>query len=156
MITTCIVAELYSCEEGIAAAQIGDAKALGDNNNALVIFECGDGKGGDEVGGMHDTRDSEEDDKISNEDEEHPSLFFDNHLIERRKEKDLEIFIGRLDKGAVEDDLIKVFGKFGEIRSVRLARNPTTNRNRGYAFIKYATVEQAKDALSALKDGIQV
>ncbi|KAF7148682.1 hypothetical protein RHSIM_Rhsim03G0171000 [Rhododendron simsii] len=148
--------ELYSSNKGIAAAQIGDAKALGDNNSALVIYECGDGKGGDEVDGMHDTRDSEEDDMVGHEDEEHTSVFFDNHFIERRKEKNLQIFIGRLDKGAVEDDLIKVFGKFGEIRSVRLTRNPTTNLSRGYAFIKYATVEQAKDALSAFKDGIQV
>ncbi|XP_058205222.1 uncharacterized protein LOC131319115 isoform X4 [Rhododendron vialii] len=150
------IPELYSSNKRIAAAQIGDAKAIGDKNSALVIYECGDGKAGDEVGGMHDTRDSEEDDMVGNEDEEHTSVFFDNHFIERRKEKNLQIFIGRLDKGAVEDDLIKVFGKFGEIRSVRLARNPTTNRSKGYAFIKYATVEQAKDALSAFKDGIQV
>ncbi|KAI8564644.1 hypothetical protein RHMOL_Rhmol03G0197000 [Rhododendron molle] len=156
IIPVVIVAELNSSNKGIAAAQIGDAKALGDNNSALVIYECGDGKGGDEVGGMHDTRDSEEDDMVGNEDEERTSVFFDNHFFERRKEKNLQIFIGRLDKGAVEDDLINVFGKFGEIRSVRLARNPTTNRSRGYAFIKYATVEQAKDALSAFKDGIQV
>lgn len=108
------------------------------------------------MGGVHDTRDSEEDDMVGHEDEEHTSVFFDNHFIERRKEKNSQIFIGRLDKGAVEDDLIKVFGKFGEIRSVRLTRNPTTNLSRGYAFIKYATVEQAKDALSAFKDGIQV
>lgn len=150
------VAEQNSCNEGISAPQIGDAKALGDNDNVLVICEGGDGKGGDQVGAIDGIGDSGEDDKVDNENGENPSIFINNHFIERRKEKDLEIFVGRLDKGAVEDDLIKVFGKFGEIRSVKLVRNPTTNQSRGYAFIQYATVEQAKNALSALKDGIQV
>ena len=68
----------------------------------------------------------------------------------------MEVFIESLDRGAVEDDLIKVFGEFGEIRSARVVRNSTSNKSRGFAFLQHASVEQAKNALSHLKDGIQV
>ncbi|KAF5959880.1 hypothetical protein HYC85_001089 [Camellia sinensis] len=146
--------EQNSSEEGTAAAQIDDAEAFVDNDNFPVLNERSDGQEGGEVGGKdeEDIGDNEED----NEDEEQPAEFINNHITDRKKKKDFEIFIGRLDKGAVEDDLIEVFGKFGEIKAARIVRNPTTNKSRGFAFIQYVTVEQAKNALSALNEGIQV
>ncbi|GMP24177.1 hypothetical protein CsSME_00001538 [Camellia sinensis var. sinensis] len=149
-----VVAEQNSSEEGTAAAQIDDAEAFVDNDNFPVLNERSDGQEGGEVGGKdeEDIGDNEED----NEDEEQPAEFINNHITDRKKKKDFEIFIGRLDKGAVEDDLIEVFGKFGEIKAARIVRNPTTNKSRGFAFIQYVTVEQAKNALSALNEGIQV
>ncbi|XP_028100854.1 polyadenylate-binding protein 1-A-like isoform X1 [Camellia sinensis] len=149
-----VVAEQNSSEEGTAAAQIDDAEAFVDNDNFPVLNERSDGQEGGEVGGKdeEDIGDNEED----NEDEEQPAEFINNHITDRKKKKDFEIFIGRLDKGAVEDDLIEVFGKFGEIKAARIVRHPTTNKSRGFAFIQYVTVEQAKNALSALNEGIQV
>ncbi|CAL5404897.1 unnamed protein product [Camellia sinensis] len=141
------VPEQHSSEEEIAAAQINDAEALEDNSNVLVLNEGRDGEGEGEGDGKN---------KEDNEIDEHPAEFIHNHITDRKKEKDLEIFIGRLDKEAVEDDLIKVFGKFGEIREAKIVRKSTTNKSKGFAFIRYATVEQAKNALSASKDGIEV
>ncbi|XP_057482001.1 uncharacterized protein LOC130768908 isoform X2 [Actinidia eriantha] len=160
-----VVPEQNSCEEGTAAAQIDDAEALRDDGNVLAINEENDEEAGDDGGGQKkevvgdgegDNKADNEDDEVDNEDEEHPSEFINNHMAYRNKEKDLEVFIGSLDRGAVEDDLIKVFGEFGEIRSAKVVRNRTTNKSRGFAFLQYAAVEQAKNALSHVKDGIQV
>ncbi|THG20570.1 hypothetical protein TEA_004078 [Camellia sinensis var. sinensis] len=145
-------------EEGTAAAQIDDAEAFVDNDSFPVLNQGSDGQEGGEVGGKdeEDIGDSEEDNVVDNEHEEHPAEFINNHINDRKKKKDFEIFIGRPDKGAIEDDLIEVFRKFGEIKAARIVRNPTTNKSRGFAFIQYVTVEQAKNALSALNEGIQV
>jgi len=77
-------------------------------------------------------------------------------LTKRKKQKEFEIFIGGLDKGAVEEDLIKVFGLFGEIQSVRIVKHPLTQKSKGFAFISYASTEHAKKALAELKDGTEV
>lgn len=73
-------------------------------------------------------------------------------MKERRKQKEFEVFVGGLDKDANEDDLKKVFGEVGEIIEVRLAKNPHTQKNKGFAFIRFATVEQAKKAVAELKN----
>lgn len=77
-------------------------------------------------------------------------------LSEKEKQKDFEIFIGGLDKGAVDEDLIKVFGVFGEIDSVRIVKHPATQKCKGFAFVRYANIEHAKKALAELKDGAEV
>nr|CAD1844350.1 unnamed protein product [Ananas comosus var. bracteatus] len=73
-----------------------------------------------------------------------------------RKKKEVDIFIGGLAKDAVEDDILKVFGAFGEIQSVRIVKSQTTQKSKGFAFIRYATAEAAKKALTELKDGTEV
>ncbi|KAG2326122.1 hypothetical protein Bca52824_008850 [Brassica carinata] len=72
-------------------------------------------------------------------------------LQDRRKRKEFEIFVGSLDKGANEEDLKKVFGHVGEVAEVRIVKNPQTNKSKGYAFLRFATVEQAKRAVKELK-----
>ncbi|MBA0789993.1 hypothetical protein Gohar_014668, partial [Gossypium harknessii] len=74
----------------------------------------------------------------------------------QKKEKQLEIHVGGLHKEIVEQDLFEIFGKFGEVQSARIVRHRTTKKSKGFAFIQYATTEQAKKALSDLKDGIEV
>lgn len=73
---------------------------------------------------------------------------------ERRKRKEFEIFVGGLDKDANEDDLRKVFSQVGEVTEVRLMMNPLTKKNKGFAFLRFATVEQAKSAVSELKSPV--
>ncbi|KAL5982890.1 hypothetical protein ACLOJK_016969 [Asimina triloba] len=65
---------------------------------------------------------------------------------ERRKQKEYEVFVGGLDRDAVEEDLEKVFKKYGEIVEVRLVRRPHSNQNKGFAFVRFLSVEQAKKA----------
>ncbi|KAL2547847.1 RNA-binding (RRM/RBD/RNP motif) family protein [Forsythia ovata] len=71
---------------------------------------------------------------------------------EKLKRKEFEIFVGGLDKDATEDDLRKVFSEVGNVTDVRLMMNPQTKKNKGFAFLCFATVEQAKRAFTELKN----
>jgi RNA recognition motif-containing protein len=73
---------------------------------------------------------------------------------ERKIKKEYEIFVGGLDRDATEEDLRKVFEKIGEVVEVRLHKNLSTNRNKGYAFVKFASKEHVKRALSEMKNPV--
>lgn len=88
---------------------------------------------------------------VDGEDDEHHELF-----KERRKRKEFEVFVGGLDKDATEDDLRKVFTAVGEVTEVRLMMNPQTKKNKGFAFLGFATVEQAKRAVTELKNPVVI
>ncbi|KZV45087.1 RNA recognition motif protein 1 [Dorcoceras hygrometricum] len=83
------------------------------------------------------------------EEEEHHEL-----VKERRKRKEFEIFVGGLDKDATEKDLREVFSEVGDVTEVRLLMNPQTKKNKGFAFLRFATVEQAKRACAQLKNPV--
>ncbi|RZC69265.1 hypothetical protein C5167_032340 [Papaver somniferum] len=83
------------------------------------------------------------------EDEEHHEV-----ARERRKRKEFEIFVGGLDKDATDEDLKKVFNAVGEVIEVRLMMNPQTKKNKGFAFLRFATVEQAKRAVTEMKSPV--
>ncbi|KAE8721678.1 F5O11.10, putative isoform 1 [Hibiscus syriacus] len=85
-----------------------------------------------------------------------PQVLNHDCLTKQRKEKTLEIHVGGLHKMTVEQDLFEIFGKFGEVQSARIVRHQTTQKSKGFAFIQYATAEQAKKVLSDLKNGIEV
>ncbi|XVE58685.1 hypothetical protein DITRI_Ditri04bG0188700 [Diplodiscus trichospermus] len=86
---------------------------------------------------------------------ESPKVLNHDSLTKQQKEKQLEIHVGGLHKATVEQDLFEVFGKFGEVKIATIVRHSTTKKS-GFAFIQYATVEQAKKVLSDFKDGIEV
>ena len=69
-------------------------------------------------------------------------------LSESQKRRKTEIFVGGLDKYAKEDDLKKVFGTVGEILEIRMMMDGKTGKNKGYAFLRYATSAQAKQAVA--------
>ncbi|XP_011043227.1 PREDICTED: nucleolin-like [Populus euphratica] len=73
---------------------------------------------------------------------------------ERKIKKEYEIFVGGLDRDATEEDLRKVFETIGEVVEVRLHKNLSTNRNKGYAFVKFASKEHVKRALSEMKNPV--
>lgn len=77
-----------------------------------------------------------------------------NMAKERKIKKEREIFVGGLDRDAVEEDVRKVFEKIGEIIEIRLHRNSSTNKNKGYAFVEYAKKEHAKRALLEMKNPV--
>lgn len=100
----------------------------------------------------------EEDDEHAGEHAEHAEMVDaedeDEHhevVKERRKRKEFEVFVGGLDKDATEDDLRKAFSRVGHVTEVRLMMNPQTKKNKGFAFLRFATVEQAKRAVTELK-----
>uniref|UniRef100_A0A803NB38 RRM domain-containing protein n=1 Tax=Chenopodium quinoa TaxID=63459 RepID=A0A803NB38_CHEQI len=73
---------------------------------------------------------------------------------ERKVKKELEIFVGGLDREVIEDDVKKTFEKVGEVVEVRLLKDTLTNKNRGFAFVRFATKDQAKRALSEMKNPV--
>ncbi|XP_019082397.1 PREDICTED: polyadenylate-binding protein 3 isoform X2 [Camelina sativa] len=114
-------------------------------------FEDEIGDGPEELESEHDDEHADEDvkhggDTVDVEKEEHHDVLHD-----RRKRKEFEIFVGNLDRGATEDDLKKVFGHVGEVTDIRILKNPQTKKSKGSAFLRFATVEQAKRAVKELK-----
>ncbi|XP_042752819.1 uncharacterized protein LOC111904032 isoform X2 [Lactuca sativa] len=111
------------------------------NNAAASVVEDGE------------SDDDSEGDDADNEGEEDPSQ---DPVPDNKKDKDIEIYVGRLDKNTVEEDLVNVFQQFGELKSTRIVRNSTTKKSKGFAFIRFASPDQAKRALLELKDGVEV
>ncbi|KAH6797497.1 hypothetical protein C2S52_022051 [Perilla frutescens var. hirtella] len=68
--------------------------------------------------------------------------------LERKKKRKTEIFIGGLDKYTKEEDIRAVFEDIGLVLEVRLVTNPKSGKNRGYAFVRFATAADAKNALA--------
>ncbi|KAE9611198.1 putative RNA recognition motif domain-containing protein [Lupinus albus] len=115
--------------------------------------------GEEEVEYVHDVLEGEEDDEHAGEEHEHAQMddVEEEHrevVKERRKRKEFEVFVGGLDKDATEDDLKKVFGVVGVVTEVRLMMNPQTKKNKGFAFLRFETVEQAKRAVAELKNPV--
>ncbi|KAH3663317.1 hypothetical protein OGAPHI_005307 [Ogataea philodendri] len=54
------------------------------------------------------------------------------------------VFVGRLDYKVNEIELRERFGQFGEIEQIRVVRDSSTGKSRGYAFILYKTENDAK------------
>lgn len=73
---------------------------------------------------------------------------------ERKLRKEHEIFVGGLDRDVIEEDLKRVFKYAGEVVDVRLHKDPSTNKNKGYAFVRFSTKEEANRALSEMKNPV--
>ncbi|XWS45793.1 hypothetical protein CRYUN_Cryun14cG0009900 [Craigia yunnanensis] len=103
---------------------------------------------------------SDDDDEHAGEEVEHAELadaaeHEQREVVqERRKRKEFEVFVGGLDKDATEDDIRKAFSQVGEVVEVRLMMNPQTKKNKGFAFLRFATVEQAKRAFTEFKNPV--
>ncbi|GME78974.1 unnamed protein product [Ambrosiozyma monospora] len=73
-------------------------------------------------------------------------------LIEWNPEKDPQItgdpyktvFIGRLDYNIDEIELNKKFSMFGEVEHVRVVRDKTSQKSKGYAFAVYKNKQEAQ------------
>ncbi|XP_024963625.1 RNA-binding protein 28-like isoform X1 [Cynara cardunculus var. scolymus] len=140
-------AEMFSTQESVQAVS---TKAPCENNTALIVEDDSKGNGDDE-----ESDDDSEGDDTDNEGDENPSISVQDPL-DNKKEKNIEIYVGKLNKDTVEEDLVNAFQQFGELESTRIVRNSTTNKSKGFAFIRFASVDQAKRALSELKDGVEV
>lgn len=136
--------------------QEGD-EGEGDEGEEEENEDLQDADEGEEDGDMVDEEmegDVDEGEEDAENAEEHDDIVEDDHhevVKERRKRKEFEVFVGGLDKDASEEDLRKVFSAVGEVTEVRLMMNPQTRKNKGFAFLRFATVEQAKRAVSELK-----
>ncbi|XP_016514493.2 uncharacterized protein LOC107831253 isoform X2 [Nicotiana tabacum] len=142
-------------EEGDEIEEEPEEGDVGEEEEGDVVEE----EEGDMAGDVHEEIEGDEEDDHAGkehvemvdaaEEEEHHEV-----VKERRKRKEFEIFVGGLDKDATDDDLRKVFSKVGEVIEVRLMMNSQTKKNKGFAFLRFATVEQAKRACTELKNPV--
>jgi RNA recognition motif-containing protein len=58
------------------------------------------------------------------------------------------LYVGNLPYSAGEAELQELFGKAGNVESVRVMRDPATGRARGFAFVEMASDEEAQKAAS--------
>jgi len=59
-----------------------------------------------------------------------------------------KLFVGNLAWGATEEDLQQYFGQFGSIQQIEVMRDRFTGRARGFAFVTFATPEEAQAAVN--------
>lgn len=134
----------------------------GDEHDDNVVEEDDGDMAEEELEDVHEELEGEEYEEHVVEEQEHEETVDaeedDHHELvkERRKRKEFEVFVGGLDKDATEDDLRKAFMAVGEVTEVRLMMNPQTKKNKGFAFLRFATVEQAKRAVTELKNPVVI
>jgi RNA-binding protein 39 len=58
-----------------------------------------------------------------------------------------KIFVGCLHQKVTENDLKKLFDKFGEIEEVKLHIDSTTGRSKGFGFIEYDLINTDSETL---------
>lgn len=132
----------YECQQMEEAI---DLDSLKETVEKFPSVEAGEGEVGVDVEGVGD---EEEGPKL--EDEEQIQI---SDMAKARKiKKEQEIFVGGLDRDAVEDDLRRAFEKVGEVVEVRLHKDYATNKNKGFAFVKFANKEQVARALEQMKN----
>ncbi|KAJ3452393.1 hypothetical protein M0812_04160 [Anaeramoeba flamelloides] len=71
-----------------------------------------------------------------------------NSQSPEKSEKETEIFIGNLLFETDENDLKRIFDRFGEITYAKIIRDHYTRRSRGYGFLKFL---QRDDAFRAIE-----
>jgi RNA recognition motif-containing protein len=59
----------------------------------------------------------------------------------------MEIYVGNLSPDIGKDDLIEIFAKFGEVKEVRLIKEKSHGKFKGYAFIEMPSDDQAQKAI---------
>ena len=64
----------------------------------------------------------------------------------------MTIYIGNLSYEAGEDDIKELFSKFGEVSSVKLIKDNTTGRSKGFGFVEMADASISKRAISELHE----
>ena len=57
------------------------------------------------------------------------------------------LFVGNLSYQTMENDLQEYFSKAGVVTSVNLMLDKVTGKSRGFAFIEFATAEEANKAV---------
>ena len=59
-----------------------------------------------------------------------------------------KLYVGNLPYNTGETELQELFGKAGNVESVRVMRDPATGRARGFAFVEMSTDDEAQKAAS--------
>jgi RNA recognition motif-containing protein len=62
----------------------------------------------------------------------------------------MNIFVGNLSYGSVEEAVRALFEPYGEVTSVKIITSPETGHSRGFAFVEMPDDREGKAAITAL------
>jgi len=62
----------------------------------------------------------------------------------------MNIYVGNISFRTTEDDLMDLFGEFGEVSSAKVITDRESGRSRGFAFVDMANDEEGQAAIDAL------
>jgi RNA recognition motif-containing protein len=60
-----------------------------------------------------------------------------------------QLYVGNLSYQVNGQHLKEFFSQYGTVQNVRLIKNPRTGRSKGFAFVTFASVKDAKKALNS-------
>ena len=63
-----------------------------------------------------------------------------------------KLYVGNIPYQTGEAELQALFGRVGQVDSVRVMRDQATGRARGFAFVEMATDDEAQQAITQLND----
>ena len=63
-----------------------------------------------------------------------------------------KLYVGNLPYETGETELQELFGQFGSVDSVRIMRDVSTGRARGFGFVEMTTDEEAQTAIAKLNE----
>ena len=66
----------------------------------------------------------------------------------------MTIYIGNLSFQAEQEDLLDLFGQYGEVKSASLPLDRETGRKRGFGFVEMATDEDEQKAIDDLNASV--
>ena len=75
--------------------------------------------------------------------------------LPRRRNMTSRLYVRNLAARTTRDVLERAFSRWGEVQDTRILRDPNTGRQRGFAFVRMATIEGAKEAALRM-DGIDL
>ncbi|KAL1957442.1 hypothetical protein VTO42DRAFT_6010 [Malbranchea cinnamomea] len=72
--------------------------------------------------------------------------------FEEMKANYTNVYVKNIDPEVTEDEFRELFGKYGEITSATISRDPETGKSRGFGFVNFSTHASAASAVEALND----
>jgi RNA recognition motif-containing protein len=62
----------------------------------------------------------------------------------------MNIYVGNISFRTTEDDLMDLFGEFGDVSSAKVITDRESGRSRGFAFVDMANDDEGQAAIDAL------
>ncbi|HEA68086.1 hypothetical protein LCGC14_1865870 [marine sediment metagenome] len=64
----------------------------------------------------------------------------------------MNIYVGNLSNEVTEEDLKQAFETFGEVESVKIIKDKSTNRSKGFGFVEMPSKAEGQSAIDDLND----
>lgn len=79
-------------------------------------------------------------------------MFTSEDSTNQAKQDPSKLYVGNLVYALTEDDIKDMFSQYGDVEECKLITDFRTGRSKGFAFVKFASEEDAKNAMEQLAD----